>query len=188
MGTFHWGKRFVVFDIRHVEARYIDARDNRGIRLKYRNTKVYIVISRLDIQCIDVRDNRGLRLIEVKNTKVYMYTYNVDMCICNHATFWSTVYEFSLYIRQTIQPWKIASFHLWSCRVYKPYFERDCIAHVQLIVENRYLLDKDNWVKPENKCSTWNLFTLLWILESFLANHLRIIKKSTQDLCFAQKK
>lgn len=77
----------MVFDIRHVETRYIDARDNRGIRLKYRNTKVYIVISRLDIQCIDVRDNRGLRLIEVKNTKVYMYTYNVDMCICNHATF-----------------------------------------------------------------------------------------------------
>lgn len=27
----------MVFDIRHVEARYIDARDNRGIRLKYRN-------------------------------------------------------------------------------------------------------------------------------------------------------
>lgn len=126
---------------------------DRGIRLKYRNTKVYIVISRLDIQCIDVRDNRGLRLIKFKNIKVYMYTYNVDMCICNHAAFWSTVYELlTLYIRQTIQPWKIASFHLWSCRVYKPYFERDCISHVQLIVENRYLLDKDNWVKPENKC------------------------------------
>lgn len=102
---------------------------------------------------IDVRDNRGLRLIKFKNIKVYMYTYSVDMCICNHAAFWSTVYELlTLYIRQTIQPWKIASFHLWSCRVYKPYFERDCIAHVQLIVENRYLLDKDNWVKPENKC------------------------------------
>lgn len=91
-------------------------------------------------------------LSRLKIPKVYMYTYNVDMCICNHATFWSTVYEFSLYTRQAIQPWKIASFHLWSCRVYKPYFERDCIVHVQLIVENRYLLDKDNWVKPENKC------------------------------------
>lgn len=139
MGTFHWGKRFVVFDIRHVEARYYSI-SMLGIIVVY-DLNIEIPKSRLDIQCIDVRDNRGLRLIEVKNTKVYMYTYNVDMCICNHAAFWSTVYEFSLYIRQAIQPWKIASFHLWSCRVYKPYLERDCIVHVQLIVENRYLLD-----------------------------------------------
>lgn len=79
----------MVFDIRHVEARYIDVRDNRGVLLinKYRNTKVYIVISKLDIQCIDVQDNRGIRLIKFKNIKVYMYTYNVDICTCSHAAF-----------------------------------------------------------------------------------------------------